>query len=135
MGAIVPADMATAVLDVLDLPAAFGDADPAESEAKIREFVETIAQYLVDQGVNTTLADKSGREPIGNGATNVSVSFAEAYPDANYTVVALVQDTNFSAAVDLGAVLAVQSTTGFTVEFAVSPGTADYVLHWITKHD
>ena len=87
-------------------------------------------KWYVDQGS----ISKKGRQAIANGASFVSVSFADI-GHTNYTVNATMANTTDSPPSIYAYIVSATTTSGFDVTFMGDMDSANYVLHWSLLED
>jgi hypothetical protein len=75
--------------------------------------------------------DQTGAEAIGNAATTVAITFGTAHADANYQVLATVENTTDGGPLVLAAIITAKATTGFTATLSAATDSANYVLNWL----
>ena len=78
--------------------------------------------------------DRHGRESIANGASTVSVTFADL-GHTDYTVNATMENTSDSPPSIYAYIVSARVSTGFTVTFMGDMDSANYVLNWSVIED
>jgi len=109
-----------------------------------RGFTATVSGVDPTQGYHLATKDyvdsadqpqNHGREAIANGASTVSVTFAAALANTNYTVNATMENTADSPPSIYAFIVSAKTTTGFTVTFMGDIDSANYRLNWTVIED
>jgi hypothetical protein len=75
--------------------------------------------------------DQTGGEAIGNAASTVAITFGTAHADANYQVLATVENITDGGPLVLAAIITAKATTGFTATLSAATDSVNYVLNWL----
>jgi hypothetical protein len=83
----------------------------------------------------TSGSHKQGRTSISNDAYGVSVVFAEAFADTDYSISVILSNVVDPTPSIYPMIITTKSGGGFTAEFSGKIRSANYYLEWIAKHD
>lgn len=83
--------------------------------------------------VDNLITGKEGSQAILNGADNVLITFASAFPNTNYSVVVTLENIADSPVSIYSYAVTAKSINGFTVSFSGDIDSANYKLNWIAK--
>ena len=76
-----------------------------------------------------------GRSSLGNGVTQVGVSFDYPFSDTNFEVIVSLTNTVDALPSQFSLTVSAKTVNGFTVDFSGAMDTANYELHWIASRD
>jgi len=102
-----------------------------QSAATIRAYIAGATKLMVTGDGLQLKGDQTGGEAIGNAATTVAITFGTAHADANYQVLATVENTTDGGPLVLAAIITAKATTGFTATLSAATDSANYVLNWM----
>lgn len=87
-------------------------------------------EFVTTSGI---INEQYGVEDIPNGAEEISVTFASAFNDSNYSLTTDIQNTVDSKPSAYSTVISAKSNSGFTVIFSGDIDSMNYKLNWLAK--
>ena len=86
--------------------------------------------YVDSQNALQPVIYEHGRQAIGDGASTVSIVFASALANTNYTVNCTMENTSDSPPSIYAHIVSAKLTTGFSALFMGDMDSANYILNW-----